>query len=79
MTVEQVLEMTAKMLGEIRVPANEIQGIGIPIAQCINNLNECIKAIQANKEKPQEEAAPEDAQELPEIRIVPAEDAEEKE
>lgn len=53
MTIEQVLEATAGLLGRIRVPAGETEEIGVPILHAIGNLNACIEAI---RRKEQEEA-----------------------
>ena len=69
-TVKEVLEQTAKMLGEISIPASLIESIGIPVARAINNLKLCTEAMDRDEaeqrkkaEEPQIlEAVPEEGQ-----------------
>lgn len=45
MTVKDALKVVVTDLSNICVPAGLVDQIGIPIAQSIHNLQECIKAI----------------------------------
>lgn len=45
MTVTDALKVVVTDLSNIAVPAGLVNQIGIPIAQSIRNLQECIKAI----------------------------------
>ena len=55
MTVLDVLEITAKDLGGISVPVNMMPQIGMPIANAIGNLNECIRAMREAEQAAQAE------------------------
>lgn len=56
-TVEQVLDATVRNLQQINVPISQIDSIGLPIYQAVNNLKECIRAItDAQKEVPKDDA-----------------------
>ena len=48
MTVEQVLEITVRILGEIRVPV-ALDDISDPIKAARSNLQECLRAIAEEK------------------------------
>lgn len=45
MTVKEILADVCKVLGEINVPVNKVQEIGIPIANSINGIRVCLDAI----------------------------------
>ena len=72
-TVEQLLRITAENLNRIPVSISQIETVGIPIKQAIDNINACIAvferaAKQVNKE-PEikvEEMEPVSADEVPE-------------
>lgn len=49
MTVEQVIEVTVKLLEGIRLPISMIDEVGAPIRAAVNNLNACLKAMQEVK------------------------------
>lgn len=51
MTLEQVIEVTAQLLGGINVPAALTEQIGVPVSQAIGNLNACLEAIREAKKK----------------------------
>lgn len=51
MTLEEALRVIMNELGDIRVPAIFAQDIGVPINHSINNIAECIKAIQIANQK----------------------------
>lgn len=56
LTIEQVLDITIRMLGDIRIPGSMIEEIGIPISRAIGNLNECVKALNdASEPEPEPE------------------------
>ena len=65
MTVRDVLEITARNLGEIAVPRSMNEQIGIPIDQAISNITACVNALDkaeadaVKKEEPTGEAAEE--------------------
>ena len=55
--VERVIEITVQNLLRIRVPLAQMEDIGLPIYQAVNNLKECIRAItDAQKEVPKDDA-----------------------
>ena len=45
MTVKEVLKDVQKVLGDINVPATQIESIGVPIARALNGLKVCVEAI----------------------------------
>lgn len=51
MTVEEVLEITARQLGGIMIPAELADQIGIPIKRAMGNIQAVLQAIQRNKEE----------------------------
>ena len=56
MTIEQVLDVTVKLLNSIQVPVSLMESIGKPISQAVSNLGLCIAAIkQAEVEAKKEE------------------------
>lgn len=55
LTVKEVLEITIRNLEAIQIPVGLTDSVGIPIARNINNLRECIKAMDAAG-APQQEA-----------------------
>ena len=54
MTVKEVLDETKKMMGNIAVPMNLIEQIGVPLARCINNITQCIDAMDKAEKKAEE-------------------------
>jgi hypothetical protein len=60
MTVQEVLEITRDMLERISVPAGLIRQIGEPVAAAIDNLNECLKAMERDEAARRDAAARED-------------------
>ena len=56
MTVKDVLIATKELLGKISVPMSLIEQIGIPLAQGISNITQCIEAMD-KAEKPEGEDA----------------------
>jgi len=55
-TVEQAIEMTAELLEKISIPMKHINDIGMPVAEAINNLRQCLTAIE-NARQADENAA----------------------
>lgn len=68
MTVKELLTHVRDDLNKIRIPASEMQNIGIPLAQAIGGLTACIDAINEAEAKQAEE---------PQIELVPVEEAHE--
>lgn len=56
MTVGQVLTETIKLLGNINVPGEKIQEIGIPLMQSIENLKLCVSALETAEKEAKEKA-----------------------
>lgn len=56
MTLKEVLQITADMLGNIQVPAVLTEQVAVPISGARNNLLECLAAIERDEQKPAEEA-----------------------
>ena len=46
MTIAEVLEITAQLLSEIRIPAALAEEIGLPISRAVCNLHACLEAIR---------------------------------
>lgn len=46
-TVEEALEMIANRLNSLCIPVSQMQQIGIPVAQCVEDLCSCIDAIRS--------------------------------
>ena len=55
MTIAEVLEMTAKQLGEIRIPAALAEEIGVPISRAAANLIACVEAIRRDENEKADE------------------------
>lgn len=53
-TVEQVLEITARQLGEITIPVSLVENIGVPINRAIVNINACLEAMKNHKKECEE-------------------------
>ena len=56
-TVRDVIGMTVRDLGQIRIPAELIEEIGIPVMNALHNLKQCEEAIDkemAAEEEPVE-------------------------
>lgn len=72
MTVREVVEQVMTDLGNISVPVAQMQSIGFPIAQAVQNLGVVIKAWDEDEKKKQEEQPAEE----PEIKleVVPADE-----
>lgn len=59
-TIEQLLRITAQQLNGIAVPIAQMDTIGLPIRQAINNLNICLNAFEkAEQQKAQQETSDE--------------------
>jgi len=56
MTLKEVLQKTADMLGNIQVPAVLAEQVALPISRAIDQMAECIAAIERDEQKPAEEA-----------------------
>ena len=56
MTLKEVLQKTADMLGNIQVPAVLAEQVAVPISRAMNQLTECIAAIERDEQKAAEEA-----------------------
>jgi len=56
MTIKEVLRCTVDILSGISVPAGLVEQIGIPVFQSIGNLNECLRAIEADEAKQENSA-----------------------
>lgn len=57
MTIQQVLEVTRDILGDIQVPVRYNRQIGEPIAYAADNLMKCIETIRAQGVQKEEEPA----------------------
>lgn len=69
MTVEDAMNITARMLSEIKIPVGMMQQVGVPIERAIVNINECVKALEESKaryEAEKEEAETESEEETEE-------------
>ena len=53
MSVEKVLEATARILNDIQVPVSMVETIGIPLCAAAGNLKACLDAIRSAEEKPE--------------------------
>ena len=51
MTLKEVLQITADILGNIQVPAVLTEQVAIPISNARNNLMECLAAIDRDEKK----------------------------
>ena len=56
MTLKEVLQKTADMLGNIQVPAVLAEQVALPISRAMSQLTECIAAIERDEQKAAEEA-----------------------
>lgn len=56
LTIKEALEMTINLLGNISVPRNLNESIGIPIDSAINNLKLCIEAMTSASAKEESDA-----------------------
>lgn len=50
LTVEEVLEITARLIAEISVPVGLTEQIGVPLTKVIGNLNAVLEALRRGKE-----------------------------
>ena len=56
MTIEDVLKITIDSLSRIEVPVSLAEKVGVEIARNVENLRQCVIAIEQSKEvKPEEE------------------------
>lgn len=56
-TIEQLLRITVQQLNGIAVPIAQIDTVGLPIRQAINNINICLNAFEkVSQQKTQEES-----------------------
>ena len=51
LTIEQALTLTIGIMKDINVPAAYVEQIGIPLAKCINNLDQCVIAIKKSNDE----------------------------
>ena len=72
MRVRDVLEVTMRMLGRMQITVDEVDRIGIPARDAIQNIQMCVDAI--DREAAQQAEEPEE----PELEIVGEELAEEE-
>lgn len=72
LTTREVIAIVVNDLMTIKVPASEVESIGIPISRSISNLIEVIKAMDRAGQEAQKKAA-QDVQGEPEIemKLVP--------
>ena len=59
-TLEQVLQMTVNQLSNIKFTATQMQDIGNPILQAIDNLNNCIEAVRRTQQENEAKDQPEE-------------------
>ena len=69
MRVRDVLEVTMRMLGRMQITVDEVDRIGIPARDAIQNMQMCVDAIDREAAQKAEE---------PELEIVGEEPAEEE-
>ena len=72
MRVRDVLEVTMRMLGRMQITVDEVDRIGIPARDAIQNMQMCVDAIDREAARKAEEP------EEPELEIVGEEPAEEE-
>lgn len=65
MTIKEVIAADIDILGDIKVPVELMEEVGMPISIARNNLVECMKAIE------RDEKANAEAKEAPEDGRVP--------
>ena len=51
LTVEEIINITIQNLSNILVPVGLTKQIALPIEQNIHNLNECLRVLNAGREK----------------------------
>ena len=68
MTIKEVLIKVHQDLGNINVPVAQIDQIGVPIAQALNNIGMCIEAM--NRSEAEEAQAKDDEPEIVEAELV---------
>jgi hypothetical protein len=54
-TLKDALAITARKLGEIKIPVSLYDEIGAPIKQAISTLNLCVKAAEEVEKEPEPE------------------------
>ena len=54
-TLKEALAITARKLGEIKVPVSLYDEIGMPIKQAVSTLNICVKAAEEAEKEPEPE------------------------
>lgn len=69
-TVRDVIEGTINMLGNIAVPRNLNEQIGVPIDRAISNLRECINAFDRADEAARQAKVQEEPEEEPEGEAI---------
>ncbi len=57
MTVKEVLQISISELENIKIPVGLIGEIGTVLARTAANLRECVRAIEENEPKSEEEGA----------------------
>ena len=66
-----ILMDAVETLGNLRLPVNQINEIGAPIARVVGNLTALMEAIQRNREQRQAENTPEMIEEPMEVQEIP--------
>ena len=56
-TAEEVIEITIRLLQEIRIPIEFVEDIGIPVRRAIENLRIVLQAPNAEKEYDKKDGA----------------------
>ena len=76
MTVKEIVEIVIRDLGNINVPVNMLDGVGMPIARAIQGLQMCVNAW--NEEDAKQAAKAQDEDDDVKLEIVPAEEVPEE-
>lgn len=72
-TIEQLLRITVQKLNSIAVPIGQMDTIGLPIRQAINNINVCLNAFE-KVEQQKEHKDPVDDIQIEEVETIYAGD-----
>ena len=67
--IDKALDVTIGILNGISVPISMMEQIGIPIIRAVNNLQQCIIAIQRDAKKQETPGKQEDPEEEPKIEL----------
>lgn len=55
LTIEEVLKITINGLKEIEIPVTMVEKIGIPVARAMQNLEQCVIAIERDSKTEESE------------------------